>query len=33
MHAYTELEVDNMLHKPFNVQELRRAVDEVALAA
>jgi CheY-like chemotaxis protein len=31
--AYTELKVDKMLAKPFDVQELREAIDDVAKAA
>jgi CheY-like chemotaxis protein len=30
---YARLAVDEMLHKPFDVHELRRAIDHVAAAA
>jgi CheY-like chemotaxis protein len=33
MQAYTDLAVDQMLHKPFDVHALSRAIDEVAAAA
>jgi DNA-binding response OmpR family regulator len=32
-HAYTELNVDTMLTKPFDVRELREAVDTLAKIA
>ena len=33
MRQYSELAVDRMLHKPFNIHELRRGIDELAAAA